>query len=46
MPSDLDWAIGSLRIALAMLESSDTRDVVDLEPLAQLLGTEPVAVVR
>jgi myo-inositol 2-dehydrogenase/D-chiro-inositol 1-dehydrogenase len=36
MPGDIDWAIGSLRIALAMLESSDRRDVVDLEPLDAL----------
>lgn len=30
MPGDIDWAIGSLRIALAMLESSDRREVVQL----------------
>jgi predicted dehydrogenase len=39
MPGDLDWAIGSLRVALAMLESSDTRDVVTLGPIEQLLPT-------
>jgi len=45
MPGDIDWAIGSLRVALAMLESSDRRDVVQLGPLDELLaGTEaPVA---
>jgi hypothetical protein len=37
MPGDIDWAIGSLRIALAMLESSDRRDVVVLEPFDDLL---------
>jgi UDP-N-acetylglucosamine 3-dehydrogenase len=37
---DIDWAIGTLRIALAMLESSDTRDVVDLEPLTDLFARE------
>ena len=31
MPGNIDWAIGSLRIALAMLESSDQRDVVTLD---------------
>lgn len=36
MPSDIDWAIGSLRIALAMLESSDTRDVVTLPEFAEV----------
>lgn len=40
MPGDIDWATGSLRIALAMLESSDRRDVVRLEPLAELLDRE------
>jgi predicted dehydrogenase len=30
MPGDIDWAVGSLRIALAMLESSDRRGVVVL----------------
>ncbi|MCW2925880.1 MAG: dehydrogenase [Thermoleophilia bacterium] len=43
MPSDIDWAIGSLRIALAMLESSDTRDVVELEPLGALFDREAAA---
>ena len=45
MPGDIDWAIGSLRVALAMLESSDRRDVVQLGPLDELLaGTDaPVA---
>jgi predicted dehydrogenase len=37
LPGDLDWAIGSLRVALAMLESSDTRDVVRLDPIDLLL---------
>lgn len=37
---DIDWAIGSLRVALAMLESNDQRDVVRLEPLAELLARE------
>ncbi len=40
MPGDLDWAIGSLRIALAMLESSDRRDVVQLEPIEALFARE------
>lgn len=31
MPGNIDWAITSLRIALAMLESSDRRDVVQLD---------------
>jgi predicted dehydrogenase len=38
MPGDIDWAIGTLRIALAMLESSDRRDVVTLDPLDELLA--------
>lgn len=37
MPGDIDWAIGSLRIALAMLQSSDERDVVAITPLEELL---------
>ena len=40
MPGDIDWAIGTLRIALAMLESSDRRDVVELEPLETLLARD------
>jgi predicted dehydrogenase len=43
MPGDLDWAIGSLRIALAMLESSDTRDIVRLEPIEDLLARGTMA---
>lgn len=43
MPGDIDWAIGSLRIALAMLESSDRRDVVELEPLEVLFASEDEA---
>lgn len=43
MPGDIDWAIGSLRIALAMLESNDTRDVVALGPLDELLAGEDAA---
>jgi predicted dehydrogenase len=43
MPGDIDWAIGSLRIALAMLESSDRRDVVELEPLDALLARHDAA---
>ena len=43
MPGDIDWAIGSLRIALAMLESNDQRDVVPLEPLADLFAREDAA---
>lgn len=30
LPGDIDWAIGSLRIALAMLKSSDTKQPVQL----------------
>lgn len=44
MPGGIDWAIGSLRIALAMLESNDRRDVVALEPLAELFAREDAAV--
>lgn len=36
-PGDIAWAIGTLRIALAMLESSDRRDLVELEPLDEFL---------
>ena len=43
MPGDIDWAIGSLRIALAMLESSEQRDAVTLEPLADVLAREDEA---
>jgi predicted dehydrogenase len=43
MPGDIDWAIGSLRIALAMLESSDRRDVVTLEPLEELFARHDAA---
>ena len=43
LPGDIDWAIGSLRIALAMLESSDRRDVVQLEPLDDLFTREDEA---
>jgi UDP-N-acetylglucosamine 3-dehydrogenase len=43
MPGDIDWAIGSLRIALALLESSDLRESVELEPLEQLLEAQPNA---
>ena len=43
LPGDIDWAIGSLRIALAMLTSSERRDVVDLEPLADLFAREDEA---
>ncbi len=43
LPGDIDWAIGSLRIALAMLESSERRDVVELEPLGDLFERENAA---
>ncbi|MCW2928636.1 MAG: oxidoreductase domain protein [Thermoleophilia bacterium] len=46
MPGDLDWAIGSLRVALAMLESSDRRDVVTLGPLEDVLAQDGTSELR
>jgi predicted dehydrogenase len=43
MPGDIDWAIGSLRIALAMLESSERLEPVELEPLAAVFQREDEA---
>lgn len=40
LPGDIDWAIGSLRIALAMLESSQRREPVSLGPVEDLLQDE------
>lgn len=37
MPGDIDWAIGSLRVALTMLESSQARSALDLAPLETVL---------
>jgi len=39
-PGDIDWAIGSLRIALAMVESSDTRDVVNISSLEHFFASQ------
>jgi predicted dehydrogenase len=45
MPGDIDWAIGSLRIALAMLQSSDERDVVRITPLDELFSRQDDAAI-
>lgn len=45
LPGDIDWAIGSLRIALAMLESSQRREPIRLGPVEALLAGDDATLV-
>lgn len=45
LAGDIDWAIGSLRVALAMLESSQRREPVRLDPIEALLSGDDATVV-